>query len=1180
MTRDQRDASFRNEELFRLVTEKVEDFAIFAVDLDGTTASWNAGVEKLLGYGEAEFVGRNSCAIFTPEDIERGECRREMLVAAVEGRAEDRRWHLRRDGTRFWANGLLMALRDEAGVLRGYAKILRDETARKQAEDRLRDSEAFAHNILESISDAFYALDREWRFTYLNPQCERQLRRSREELLGKVIWEEFPEAAATVFHEQYKHAVASGAAVTFETFYPPLEAWFEIHAYPSPSGLSVYFHDINKRKRAEATLRASQTRLALSLQAGRAGTFEWDIVTGMNVWSPELEALYGVPAGTFEGNFEAWTKRIVPEDAQAVEAGIRGVLAGRRDDYDYEFRAVLPDNSVRWLAGRGRFEYDAATGRPLRMIGINVDIDDRKRAEAERDRLLASERAARAEAERQRDFVQLVLDHAPLAIGVVEGAEHRFALVNPGTERQTGLPREQLIGRLHAEAVPEADEVVAPILKRVYETGASETQEIAAVMPNGSERELRVTWTPLPGADGRPRAVLYLALDITGRKAAETRLRESEERYRALFASIDEGFCVIEMLFDERGRPADYRFIEFNPAFERLTGIPADAALGGKTVRELIPNLEDHWFETYGRVALTGEPTRFVNGSEAMRRWFDVYAFRAGRPEERKVAILFNNITERKRTENALRESQERLQMAMAAAQIYSWEMNLATQRVEWSENLERVIGFSLPEDFGALLDFLHPEDREPTTRKILAAAEGGHVYESEFRLVNQATGEIVWVRGQGVLTHSATDGQPRFAGITQNITERKRAEDERERLLSEAQEANRLKDEFLATLSHELRTPLTAILGWSHLLQTSDFDAAARARALETIERNARAQTQLIDDLLDTSRIITGKLRLDVRPVDLASVVAAATETARPAAEARDIRLRTLLDTQAGLISGDPDRLQQVVWNLLSNAIKFTPKGGSVEVRLGRTAAHVEITVTDTGRGIAPEFLPHVFDRFRQADQTTTRTHGGLGLGLAIVRQLVELHGGSVQVESEGEGRGTSFNVSLPLLLPPRRETADEPAGDAATGAHPAHAPGEHNCLPELAGLRVLVVDDEADTRELLAAVLVSCGAEVIQAATASEAFEQVERARPDVIVTDIGMPEEDGYSLLARIRELPPERGGGTPAAALTAYARAEDRTRALRSGFQMHVSKPVEPAKLIAVVATLAGRTDGAK
>ncbi len=1045
MTRDQRGASFRNEELFRLVAERVEDFAVFALDLEGLAASWNPGVEKLLGYGEDEFVGLDSCVIFTPEDIERGECRREMRTAAEMGRAEDRRWHVRRDGTRFWANGLLMALRDDAGVLRGYAKMLRDETVRKETEDRLRESDAFGRNILESISGGFYALDRDWRFIYLNRRCESLIRRRREELLGRSIWEVFPEAADSVFQEQYRRAVAEGVAVTFETFDASLAAWFEIHAYPSPAGLSVYFHDISERKRAEA----------------------------------------------------------------------------------------------------------------------------------ERDSLLRSEREARAEAERQRDFVQLVLDRAPLAIGVLEGAEHRFALVNPGTERVTGLKREQFIGRTHAEVVPAADAVIAPILKRVYETGASETQEIAAVMPNGDETHLRVTWTPLPGADGRPHAVLYLSLDITGRKQAETRLRASEERYRTLFASIDEGFCVIEMLIDERGAAVDYHFLELNPAFEKHTGIQAAAALSGKTVRRLIPDLEEHWFEIYGRVAATGNPLRFVNGSEAMNRWFDVYAFRVGRPEDRRVAILFNDISERRRTENALRESQERLGTAMDAALLYSWEMNLTTRQVDWSENLARVIGFSLPTDFESVLNFVHPEDREPTAREILAAAESGHVYESEFRLVNPESGEIVWVRGQGVLTGSAADGQPRFAGITQNITERKRAERERERLLSEAQEANRLKDEFLATLSHELRTPLTAILGWSRLLQMNDFDRNATARALHTIERNAQAQTQLIDDLLDTSRIITGKLRLDVRPIDLTNIVAAAAETARPAAEARDIKLRTLLDAQAGLVTGDPDRLQQVVWNLLSNAIKFTPEGGRVEVRLERAESHVEIRVADTGRGIAAEFLPHVFDRFRQADQTTTRMHGGLGLGLAIVRQLVELHGGSVRVESGGEGRGTSFTVSLPLSPPRAGQASDAP------GAHSgAKGTAELDCPPALAGLRVLVVDDEADTRELLAAVLDSCGAQVIVAASAAEAFAQFERTRPDVLVSDIGMPGEDGYSLLARIRRLPPERGGATPAAALTAYARAEDRMQALRSGFQMHVSKPVEPSELIVVVANLAERVGGAR
>lgn len=384
------------------------------------------------------------------------------------------------------------------------------------------------------------------------------------------------------------------------------------------------------------------------------------------------------------------------------------------------------------------------------------------------------------------------------------------------------------------------------------------------------------------------------------------------------------------------------------------------------------------------------------------------------------------------------------------------------------------------------------------------------------------------------------------------------------------AEDANRLKDEFLATLSHELRTPLNAILGWSQMLQTHNLGADETEKALTTIERSARAQNQLIDDILDVSRIITGKLRLDVRAVDLSSVIAAAIDAARPAAEAKNIRLQTLLDPQAGPISGDPDRIQQIVWNLLSNAVKFTQKDGRVQVRLERVNSHIEIVVSDTGRGIEQEFLPYVFDRFRQSDGSMTRRHGGLGLGLAIVRQLVELHGGSVSVESTGEGQGATFTVFLPLL-PVRRE----PASDAPR-VHPAARTGvSKDCPPELADLRVLLVDDEADSRELLNLVLDLCGAQVTTANSAAEAFGAFQREKFDIIVSDIGMPEEDGFSLISRIRNLPNERGGDVPAIALTVYARSEDRVQALRAGFQMHVAKPVEPSELAVVVANLAGR-----
>jgi signal transduction histidine kinase/CheY-like chemotaxis protein len=389
------------------------------------------------------------------------------------------------------------------------------------------------------------------------------------------------------------------------------------------------------------------------------------------------------------------------------------------------------------------------------------------------------------------------------------------------------------------------------------------------------------------------------------------------------------------------------------------------------------------------------------------------------------------------------------------------------------------------------------------------------------------------------------------------------------------AEEANRIKDEFLATVSHELRTPLNAMMGWAQLLQVNkvnESDPEKRRHGLETILRNARLQAHLIDDLLDVSRIITGQMRLDIRQVDLVPVIEAAVESVRPAAEARQIRIRRLLDPLAGPVAGDPARLQQVAWNLLSNAVKFTPKGGRVEVRLERVNSHVEFIVADTGVGISPEFLPHVFDRFRQLDSSSTRKHGGLGLGLSIVRHLVEIHGGTVRVKSGGDGQGTTFIVDLPLsvahLTPgPGEEARVHPRASDASGP-----PGD-DPAPDLKGIRVLVVEDEESARETLRQILEHCGAEVHSVTSAAEALEELERRRPDVLLSDIGLPGEDGYSLIRRIRALPPERGGKIPAAALTAFARSEDRRRALVAGFQMHLAKPVDMAELTAVVARLA-------
>jgi signal transduction histidine kinase/CheY-like chemotaxis protein len=383
------------------------------------------------------------------------------------------------------------------------------------------------------------------------------------------------------------------------------------------------------------------------------------------------------------------------------------------------------------------------------------------------------------------------------------------------------------------------------------------------------------------------------------------------------------------------------------------------------------------------------------------------------------------------------------------------------------------------------------------------------------------------------------------------------------QRAREEAEAANRMKDEFLATLSHELRTPLNAVLGWAVTLRTARVDAATSARALEAIERNARAQSQLIEDLLDISRIVSGKLRLEVRVMDPITVVEAAIEAMRPAAAVKDQALVTTLDPRAGPVWADPDRLQQVVWNLLSNAIKFTPKGGRVEVSLRQVDGSVEIAVSDTGQGIAPELLPHVFERFRQADSSSTRKQGGLGIGLALVRHLVELHGGVVTAESPGVGQGATFRARLPLV---------RPAGDDETRP-PMRLLGPAPALSSLTGVRVLVVDDEHDTLEMFDGILAVAGAEVRRATGTTPAIELLAGWRPDVIVSDIEMPNENGYAFIRRLRALPPEAGGTVPAVAVTAHGGVVDRIRVLSAGFQMHVPKPVEPAELIAAVAALA-------
>jgi PAS domain S-box-containing protein len=515
---------------------------------------------------------------------------------------------------------------------------------------------------------------------------------------------------------------------------------------------------------------------------------------------------------------------------------------------------------------------------------------------------------------------------------------------------------------------------------------------------------------------------------------------------------------------------------------------------------------------------------------------------------------------ERTRAQDAAEQNEGRLRFALDAAHMGTWEWDLATNAVRWSESLERLHDLA-PGAFDGRLETvereMHPDDRAGVMSAVRRAIDQGLPYEVEYRIVT-AAGEVRWLEGKGRVEYAA-DGRPiRMSGACMNITRRRQAEIDR---LQSAQEASRTKDEFLAVLSHELRTPLNAILGWAQLLEGGGLDAERQAQAIAVIARNARLQAQLIEQILDVSRIITGKIGIERAACRVGQLIDAAVRAIEPAAADRQIALTVDAPPHLPLVDGDATRLQQVIGNVLSNALKFTPSGGAIAVRC-RTVARgggdaIRLDVEDSGAGIAPQFLPYIFDRFRQADGTPTRQHGGLGLGLAIARHFIELHGGTIAAESEGAGRGTRVRIELPA------QPAAAPA--AGLGDPVLRAPAASGAL---AGTRVLVVDDQPDARQLLSAIFSPEGVSIDEAATAHEAIAHLERGGIDLLIADIGMPDIDGCDLIRRVRAA----AIAVPAIAVTAYARPEDRVRALDAGFTAFVTKPFDAASLVQLTAAL--------
>ncbi len=543
------------------------------------------------------------------------------------------------------------------------------------------------------------------------------------------------------------------------------------------------------------------------------------------------------------------------------------------------------------------------------------------------------------------------------------------------------------------------------------------------------------------------------------------------------------------------------------------------------------------------------------------------------------VILLWRNAKSLNQLDAALKDNEARLQHFFESNIIGLFFAATDGRILKANDEFLRIVGYSVDDlihDRIRWTELTPPEyqvfDQEALTRT--SATGAVDPYEKEY--IRKDGSRIPVLIGFSLLGDALQEG----ICFVLDISDRKRIERDRQALLEreqfareQAETTNRLKDEFIAVVSHELRSPLNAMLGWVSLLRSRQYDAATTTRALDTIDRNARAQAQLIEDLLDMSRIVQGKLRLNVRQIHPIEAIEAAIETVQPMANAKSIRLQPILDPAAAPISGDPDRLQQIVWNLLTNAIKFTPKGGRVQIRLERINSHIKLIVSDTGQGIPPDFLPFVFDRFRQEDASKTRSHGGLGLGLSIVRHLVELHGGTIQADSPGVNHGATFTVKLPLTAVIHTSEPERIHPAVSTAAWVPIA-------PMLQGIRVLAIDDEADAREVIGAILQTAGAEVIAVATVEAVITTLVNSAndlPDVLISDIGMPKQDGYEVLRQVRSLDSEFGGRIPAIALTAYARTEDRQAAMMAGFQAHIAKPVEPAELIAVVANLTDRTE---
>ncbi|MBN3883162.1 MULTISPECIES: PAS domain S-box protein [unclassified Nostoc] len=1197
---------------------------------NGLIVEANEAFLKMIGYTREDFSANqiNWREITPPEYLLLSERLVEELKTTGVCKPFEKEY-IRKDGDRIPVLLGSVVLGDTPETVIGFVV---DLSERKQAEAALQQANERNTRTLENMSDAFITLDRDWRIIYQNAEAERINGKFRTEVIGKSHWDEWTVSVGTNLERHYRWAMAEQIPVHFEYHYylpPKYDLWLEIHAYPCEDGLDIFFRDISQRKQVEQTLREKEERLRLANErfelaasAVNCLIYDWNLEQDSVERTEGLRILgYSLAEAEPTGNW--WCELVHPEDLQRVQEAV--LALANSDRYTAEYRIRNKNNQYISVLDQGIVVQRDADGKPVRLVGTTTDISERKQAEE----------AVQASEERLRSFVKANI--VGILFGDVNGS---ITEANDEFLRIVGYTQEDIqTGRLcWADITPSEYQYLDELaIAEAIAKGTCTPYEKEFIRKDGSNVPVVVGYSLL--GESRHKSVAFI-LDISDLKQTKKALSQSQEQFQAFMDNIPAAAWITN---------ADGRVLYLSPTYLSTFDLAKNKAIN-KNIFELYPaQIAQPLLDNIRMVAETNQVVQTIESAprtDGTLGEFLVYKFPiANASGQRLVGGVAIDITERERI---LRERQ----LAEQALQERSERLKLLSETTSDLLSTERPLDLmnSLFSKLSAQMDlhfyFHYLIDTHENKQKLRLVAWNGitdEVFQAiEYLEFNEGMcGLVVQERRQIVVnnalhsTHpnvhilhalgiTAYAGQPLIAqgkllgvlsfasrtrthftsgeiALLQATSDQVAVALERAQLMASLQrrkeeliQANRIKDEFLAVLSHELRTPLNPILGWSKLLQTKKYDEATTTRALETIERNAKLQTQLIEDLLDVSRILQGKLSLNIAPVNLETAIAAAIETVRLAAEAKSISLQfTVLDCGVSaqsngfglenshrnlesidfnnqpdnlrskisnpkfLVTGDSGRLQQVIWNLLSNAIKFTPQGGQVEISLESVDSQVQLRVSDTGKGISPDFLPFVFDYFRQADGATTRKFGGLGLGLAIVRHIVELHGGKVKAESLGEEEGASFTVMLPQInIHLNNQQIVSKPDDS----------------PDLNGVKVLLVDDERDTRELIAFILQQAGAVVIQAASAMEALRIMPQFQPNLLLSDIGMPEVDGYMLIRQIRAMSPELGGKIPAIALTAYAGEVDYQQAIAAGFGQHITKPVEPAKLLRAIANL--------